>query len=456
MAIVNVPAIRDLGTVPNNNMDEATFNQSAESFTTKMPGWGDDVKAVGDATKTNAEHAGSAASSASASATTASASATAAGTSAGTATTKANEAAVSASNAAASLAVMQKLYLGAKTTEPSVDNQGNALQLGAWYTNTTQGSWYWWNGSTWRLGMSNPDISTVSWANVTNKPTTRAGYGITDALGPSDNAASASTAAKLTTPRSLQVNLASTSAVNFDGTANATPGVTGALPIANGGTGTTTAAGALAALGGVSLATAQEISAVKGFASGVASRKGIGIGRDLSTAAYLNRRCLQFSTDNSFPNVAYDDHPTMIAYATMPGEFGSGSLTFAVATNFGTYNTASPCFVISDTSIVHKGDITAFSDERFKEKWKPLAGNFVESLASLKHGTYTRKDTKQRQAGVSAQGLQKILPEAVSVVNHETGYLGVDYGKAALVAGVQLAQRVLALEKRIKELEAKQ
>lgn len=58
MAIVNVPTIRDLGTVPNNNMDEAAFNQAAETFTQTMPGWGGDVKAVGEATKTNAEHAG--------------------------------------------------------------------------------------------------------------------------------------------------------------------------------------------------------------------------------------------------------------------------------------------------------------------------------------------------------------------------------------------------------------
>lgn len=44
-------------------------------------------------------------------------------------------------------------------------------------------------------------------------------------------------AVKLETARSVRTNLASTSAVNFDGTANITPGVTGVLPVANGGTG---------------------------------------------------------------------------------------------------------------------------------------------------------------------------------------------------------------------------
>lgn len=51
----------------------------------------------------------------------------------------------------------------------------------------------------------------------------------------------ADSATKLTTARTIRTNLASTSAASFDGSANITPGVTGTLPIANGGTGATTA-----------------------------------------------------------------------------------------------------------------------------------------------------------------------------------------------------------------------
>ena len=65
----------------------------------------------------------------------------------------------------------------------------------------------------------------------------------------------AKSAVKLETARTIKVNLASTSAVNFDGTANVTPGVSGALPIANGGTGATTAAAAIANLGGITIAS---------------------------------------------------------------------------------------------------------------------------------------------------------------------------------------------------------
>lgn len=52
-----------------------------------------------------------------------------------------------------------------------------------------------------------------------------------------DNVASAT---KLQTPRTVRVNLASTSTASFNGTADITPGVAGILPIANGGTGNTT------------------------------------------------------------------------------------------------------------------------------------------------------------------------------------------------------------------------
>lgn len=57
------------------------------------------------------------------------------------------------------------------------------------------------------------------------------------------------TATKLATARTITANLASRTAGSFDGSANITVGVTGTLPIANGGTGATTAAAARTALG---------------------------------------------------------------------------------------------------------------------------------------------------------------------------------------------------------------
>lgn len=77
--------------------------------------------------------AGEAASSATAAATSATASATSATASAGSATSSAG----SATTAAATLVDFEELYLGAKSSAPTVDNQGNALVAGAMYFNTT-------------------------------------------------------------------------------------------------------------------------------------------------------------------------------------------------------------------------------------------------------------------------------------------------------------------------------
>lgn len=169
MTIVSIPSIRDLGTVPNNNMEESVYNTTAEYFTGQMPGWGGDVKAVAEAARTNAQHSESAANAASGSAGAASASAGSASSSAGAASTSAGNAAASATSANTANTTLQRYYLGAKTSHPTTDNQGAALQQGAWYTNTTNGFWYWWTGSVWKVGVG--DMSTVDWTTqVTGKP----------------------------------------------------------------------------------------------------------------------------------------------------------------------------------------------------------------------------------------------------------------------------------------------
>ena len=90
-------------------------------------------------------------------------SATAASASAAAAATSASEAATSASNAATSEANAEAVYdnfddryLGDKASAPTVDNDGDALAVGALYFNTTGGAMYVWNGSSWQ-GVS-PDL----------------------------------------------------------------------------------------------------------------------------------------------------------------------------------------------------------------------------------------------------------------------------------------------------------
>ena len=62
------------------------------------------------------------------------------------------------------------------------------------------------------------------------------------------------TASRLSVPRSVRVNLASTSAASFDGSGNITPGVTGILGAANGGTGASSLAALATALAGQGIA----------------------------------------------------------------------------------------------------------------------------------------------------------------------------------------------------------
>lgn len=99
------------------------------------------------------------------------------------------------------------------------------------------------------------------------------------------------------------------------------------------------------------------------------------------------------------------------------------------------------------------GNVTAYSDEKVKANWSSLPGDFVELLASVKSGTFDRTDIEARQVGVSAQSLQRILPEAVGYHEKED-LLSVAYGNAALASAVELAKRVVDQEARIKRLEA--
>ena len=72
-----------------------------------------------------------------------------------------------------------------------------------------------------------------------------------------DSATTATSATQLATARTIRTNLASTSTASFNGTGNVTPGVTGTLPLTNGGTGATSASAALGNLGGVAVSGAR-------------------------------------------------------------------------------------------------------------------------------------------------------------------------------------------------------
>jgi hypothetical protein len=105
---------------------------------------------------TSETNAASSATTATTKASEASSSASSASSSASTATTKASEASTSASNAATSATSaansfdeFDDVYLGAKSSDPTQDNDGDALATGMLYTNTTAGVLKYYSGSAW-------------------------------------------------------------------------------------------------------------------------------------------------------------------------------------------------------------------------------------------------------------------------------------------------------------------
>lgn len=108
---------------------------------------------------------------------------------------------------------------------------------------------------------------------------------------------------------------------------------------------------------------------------------------------------------------------------------------------------------INSGAITSSGNVTAYSDERLKTNWRPFASDFVERLAQVKNGIYDRIDGEHlTQVGVSAQSLQRMMPNAIITATDDMRTLSVAYGNAALAAAVELAKEVVDLKAQLAEL----
>jgi hypothetical protein len=177
----------------------SSASASAATATTKA---GQASTSAGDAA-TSETNAAASASAAATSASSAASSASAASTSAGTATAKAAAAATSETNAASSASAaassasgastaaataaaaasaaassydnFDDRYLGAKSSNPSVDNDGDALLAGALYYNTAAHEMRVWSGSAWGAAYVPADAAVASFAGRTGAVTPQAG-----------------------------------------------------------------------------------------------------------------------------------------------------------------------------------------------------------------------------------------------------------------------------------------
>ena len=128
-------------------------SNSATAATTSATSAAASATTAANSVATIAGYATSSANSATAAAT----SATSAATEATNAATSAASAATSATSAAATYDAFDDRYLGSKTSDPTVDNDGNALITGALYFNSVLNAMKVYNGSSWDLVA--PDTS---------------------------------------------------------------------------------------------------------------------------------------------------------------------------------------------------------------------------------------------------------------------------------------------------------
>lgn len=120
----------------------------------------------------------------------AAASATAASGSATAAAGSASAASTSASDAAAALDEFTDLYLGTKGSDPTLDNDGNALQTGALYHNNSDNLIKFYNGSAWVAAyatLSGALIGTNNLSDVASVSAARTNLGLGTAQSPSFN-----------------------------------------------------------------------------------------------------------------------------------------------------------------------------------------------------------------------------------------------------------------------------
>jgi len=192
---------------------------------------------------TSASNASTSETNAATSATSASTSATASANSATAAATSATNAATSETNAAASFDSFDDRYLGAKSSDPAVDNDGDALITGAIYFDSTNNDFKVYNGSAWQVtAVTAGDFLQVTnnLSDLNNAGTARTNLGLV--IGTDVQAFDADIVAKDTNNTFTAAQRGSTDTdttntgsvtLNFDTNQNFVLTLTGAVTLAN-------------------------------------------------------------------------------------------------------------------------------------------------------------------------------------------------------------------------------
>jgi len=141
----------------NSASSASTSASNASSSASAASTSASNASSSASAASTSASNAASSASAASTSASNASSSASAASSSATTASNAATAAQAAQTAAESAYDSFDDRYLGAKSSNPTVDNDGSALITGAIYFNTVAAEMRVWTGSAWQAQAASPD-----------------------------------------------------------------------------------------------------------------------------------------------------------------------------------------------------------------------------------------------------------------------------------------------------------
>jgi hypothetical protein len=336
---------------------------------------------------TSETNAASSASAASTSATNAGTSETNAATSATTATTQASNAATSATAAqaaqtAAELAAdnFDDIYLGAKASDPTVDNDGDALNAGDLYFNTTVDKLKVYDGSAWLVATaSGTEISSVL------QDTTPQLGGDLD-LNSND--------------------ITGTGNVNITGTIQSSGNITGTLATVS--QPNITSVGTLS-----SLTISGDLTVDTTTLKIDSTNNRVGIGQATPTK--------QFEINNSGDTELLIKSGTSSVGKIFFGDADSSSSGLIeyghTANDMGFYvNGSRKALIESDGDLHVDGDVIAYSttvpsDIALKTDVQMIP-NALDKIDEVRGVTFKRYDG-EKSAGVIAQDLEKVLPEAV-------------------------------------------